>query len=245
MKKINYLVFIFFCTSIFSYAQEESSFDSIYYYMENKEYDEALVQINYNLNNSNEISIHDINTLLFNKGFIFEMQDKLDSAIWCYEEVIASDSMHIPSLNSLGMLYGDFELYNEAYSIFYNLIEIDSNLIVPYSNIVYYKGLEGNYEDAIQIANEALLLDTDTITTALLLNNLSFAQYNLGLLKQAFKSATKSLKLLDKNAYAYRNLGLILLAQKKNEKACEKFNISFELGGTEDINFLIDENCNN
>lgn len=241
MIKLIPVFLICFFNSFTIFAQEDK-FDLIYDYMAKREYEEALKIINTELVDSTNDQ-EQINALFFNKGMIYEFQDEIDSAIWFYEEVLFTDSLHIPSLNSLGMLYGDFEYYEEAYQLFYKLIEIDSSLILPYSNIIYYKGLEGNYSEALKIAKEVLPLSTDSIEIALILNNLSFAQYNLNQLEDAYRSVTSSLKYLEENSYAYRNLGLIYLKQEKIEKACDNFQRSLDLGGTEDIYILIQDNC--
>jgi tetratricopeptide (TPR) repeat protein len=100
-----------------------------------------------------------------------------------------------------------------------------------YMNAGFYVANMGRYDEAIQWYGKALEHDKGSEAYQLW-NNRGYARYKLGDLKGALKDVRKSIDMRASNAYAYRNLALIHIAQGRTDDACTALENALQWGFT-------------
>ena len=83
-------------------------------------------------------------------------------------------------------------------------------------------------------------LDKDEPTV---LSNRANALLQLGREKEALDDVQRSLRSYPANAFALRTRGILLSRKGEKEKACSDLNLARILGGVQDIDQLIEQNC--
>lgn len=110
-------------------------------------------------------------------------------------------------------------------------------------NLAYCYSMLKRYEEA-DSAFQLIYNGND----AFFLNNYGMNKHNMGKTKEGKEIIMKSLALKPNNSYVYRNLALIAMEGKDNEKACEYLNKAKSLGFEKDygkeVNELITKHCN-
>jgi tetratricopeptide (TPR) repeat protein len=239
MKNLATLLFLLFSAQVFCQLSDN---DSLTFLRQSKQYNLALTLVNEIL--SKPIEIDTIRRgFLHEKGFIFEHLSEPDSALNCYLEVLNSSPNFTPSINGAASIYGEFGQYDKAYLLFAKIRNKDQNDILPLSNIIYFKGLEGNYNDAIIYADTAMVIAKDSIVIALVLNNRGYAKLKIGKLTEALEDINKSLNYLPNNSYAYRNKALIYIENEELDDACLALQKAKDLGAVNMTKELIDNYC--
>ena len=110
--------------------------------------------------------------------------------------------------------------YPEAERIWRQIIQLDPNSAVAFSNLCAALFLQNKLDEALIFCQKALALDPKLPGTY---NNLGIVLYNQKKLTEAEEMYRRALALDDKNVYAYNGLGAVLANQKKLTEAEEMF----------------------
>ncbi len=101
------------------------------------------------------------------------------------------------------------------------------------------------YDTALVYINRAIAINPKMATTY---NNRGYLKHKMNNNKGAMEDINASIKLDNRNSYAYKNRALVYLAEGKIDKACEDLSMARSLGFAEkygnEVNQLIDKNCN-
>ncbi|MBL7953082.1 MAG: tetratricopeptide repeat protein [Flavobacteriales bacterium] len=100
-----------------------------------------------------------------------------------------------------------------------------------YVNAGFYLANMGRYEEALEWYAKAFERDNASESYHLW-NNRGYARYKLGDMKGALKDVRKSISMKPSNAYAYRNLALIHIAEARNDDACTALEKALSQGFT-------------
>lgn len=101
----------------------------------------------------------------------------------------------------------------------------------PYMNMAYFLSESGRYAEALTWFDRAE--QHGAADRAYFWNNRGLARFKSGDIAGALKDVKESLRRMPGNAYAYRNLALIHLAQGKDEEACTAMENALARGFTE------------
>ena len=110
--------------------------------------------------------------------------------------------------------------YPEAERIWRQIIQLDPNSAVAFSNLCAALFRQNKLDEAPIFCQKALALDPKLPGTY---NNLGIVLYNQKKLTEAEEMYRRALALDDKNVYAYNGLGAVLANQKKLTEAEEMF----------------------
>ena len=116
--------------------------------------------------------------------------------------------------------------YPEAERIWRQIIQIDPNSAVAFSNLCAALFRQNKLDEAPIFCQKALALDPKLPETY---NNLGIVLANQKKLTEAEEMFRRALALDDKYVYAYNNLGLVLSDQKKLTEAEEMFRRALDL----------------
>jgi len=181
---------------------------------------------------------------LYDRGIDYENVSQTDSALDCYLKILKIKPNYRPALNGAGSMFGEKGNYNRAFQYFSKLRSMDRNDFLPLSNFCYYKSLAGNYQEAILYGDTALTFAGDSTQIGVVLNNRGYAKLQIGSIRQATIDINKSIKYLPTNPYAYKNLALVYIAEKKFDDACKAMNEAKRLGGIVIVRDMISRYCN-
>jgi tetratricopeptide (TPR) repeat protein len=111
-------------------------------------------------------------------------------------------------------------------------------------NLAYAYENMGRYQDAIEVNNKALKLDS---TKSYYFNNRGFEKYKLNDLQGALTDINRALQVNPDNAFAYKNKALVYLAMNDRETACKNLNTAIDKKFTEQYGReaieLLNKNC--
>ena len=180
----------------------------------------------------------------FDKAIEYENFNQLDSALDYYLKILTLKPDHKSALVNAGSMFAEIGDYNKAFEYFSKLRSMDRNDFPPLSNFCYYKGLSGNFNEAILYGDTALIIAKDSMQIGIVLNNRGYAQLQLGNVEKASVDINRSLIYLPVNPYAHRNKALIYIAEKKFKDACKAMNDAKRLGGNMIVKELMSKYCN-
>lgn len=185
-------------------------------------------------------------TALKDKGDAYTKLKDFTKAVNEFSKVIAIEPQGIGAFYNRGIAYARNMQFKEALADTERAMQIDSNNNwIGYNNIAYFiKFEEKDYKGALAYFDKSLKINPKFDYAY---NNRGFAKLQLNDLKGARTDIKKSIALNATNCVAYRNLALILIAEKKEKKACIPLNKANELGYSkeynEDVNDLLNKYC--
>lgn len=125
-------------------------------------------------------------------------------------------------------------------------ISVDTSMRwLGYNNIGFFINLEKkDYQGALTYFDDAVKINPEF---AYAYSNRGFTKMKLGDLRGARKDIEKSISMDSKNSYAYKNLALLLIAEKKESQACEQLKKSLDLGYAieydDEVDILVKQYC--
>lgn len=130
--------------------------------------------------------------------------------------------------------------YAEALPILERLCELDPKDVSHWTNRGFELAMLGRHKEALAIYDKALEIDKDEPVA---LSDRAFSLMMLGRKDEAMKNVERSLRYYPSNAFALRTHGILLAELGLKEKACEDLRMARLLGGVQDIDRLIEQNC--
>lgn len=205
-----------------------------------------------------ELAIADYNKVLSNT-FDFDkmfaaLSDRASaySRLQQYEQAL-SDYQRAIELkpNDLGVLVNMAAVHNDkgepakAEEILIGVLEKDSTYTYALNNLGMLKVEQEKYDEAKVFFQKSLIIESRDAVT---LNNFGYSLGMSGEVEMGLSLINQSLKVYPANAYAYRNIGVIYLRNKKRKDACENFKKAQELNfkatyGDEIEKLLVEGKC--
>lgn len=181
--------------------------------------------------------------LLHLKSRAYVLIQEYDSSYYTYEEIVQKYPSDRLSLIHLGYLFGEAGNYYTAFYFLEKLRKYHPKDPVGTLNYSFYYNELGMHGKAIAYADSTLQLAQDSLTIGAAWNNRCFANIQMGKLSVAVQELKTSLSFFPLNSYAYKNLALIHLEIKNEEKACEALEMARLLGGARITQQLRREFC--
>jgi len=164
MKKTNLIIFgiiiLLFVIPFTDSAISENDINELlekgyYYFYEEKDYQESMKYFD-------KVILLEPNNLdaLNGKGAIFMRQANLTSAEFYLDKALATNPNYIKALNNKGTLLGVLEDYEGARIYFDRALEIEPNNTTALLNKASSFTFEQNFDEAIDLLNSVLLLDS-------------------------------------------------------------------------------------
>ncbi|MEQ9441256.1 MAG: hypothetical protein RIG62_19590 [Cyclobacteriaceae bacterium] len=235
------IIIILLLTSATCFAQNEV-LKKVSEDFKKEDYRQAIVRITDYLN---AYKNHDSTylELLHWKLRSYGMLNNQDSVFFTCVEINDKFPSDQIALIQLGFMYGEAENYERAFYYFQKLRQYYPNDPVGTQNISFYLNNTGEYETAIKYADTTLALANDSITLGAAWNNKCYSNIKLGNFSKGKKNLKASFEFFPNNSYAYRNLALILIEERKIEEACNALEKAKQLGGFYITEELIKEHC--
>ena len=155
-------------------------------------------------------------------------------------EGIDTTATDVDGMATLARLLDANGRYAEALKILERLCELVPGDVSHWTNRGYELAMLGRHQEALTVFDHALTIDKDEPVA---LSDRAFSLLMLGRKDDALKSVERSLRFYPSNAFALRTRGIILAQRGEKEKACEDLRMARLLGGVQDIDRLIEENC--
>lgn len=148
-----------------------------------------------------------------------------------YNTAIQVDPNNYAALNDKAMMINSWPgRGQEAIGLLWRAAKADTSFILVYSNLGFTYAEMNKHDSAIIMYNDCIRRMPNS---AYAYSNRSYSKLKTGDLKGAREDCEKSIKLNDTNSWAYRNLGLICIAEGSREAACSAFEKALLLGFTE------------
>ena len=174
----------------------------------------------------------------FNLALIFLSEGKIKEAIEYFQNILKmkinlKDSfIYANKYKNINNLIAEIYLYlgilnktlgkNEnAIEYFKNSIKYDKNNIFSYVNLGDIYNNNDNYDEAIKIFSDAILLTEESAKKSQIYNDLGIVQLKKGIIEEAIKSFKRAIELNPSNTNAIHNLGLIYVRSGMEEKIKE------------------------
>jgi len=142
--------------------------------------------------------------------------------------------------------YAYWELAEDANCFIYlqKAYEINPKDPGTLSNMTYYYGQAGKYEESIKYANIGLeQKDVSNTLQGAMLNNRGYAYISLKQFDKALKDINQSITFHPDNSYAYCYRALANIGLKKMETVCQDLDKAKSLGGVTLTKDLIAKHC--
>jgi len=129
-------------------------------------------------------------------------------------------------LTNIGLCYSLLGEDEKSIEMYDKALSINPNNAYALNNRGYQKNLNKEFKAAIIDFDKALKINPNF---AYSLNNRGRAKIELGMEEEGFKDIMHSINLDEKNAYAYRNLGIYYIRKKNKTKALENLELAIKL----------------
>jgi tetratricopeptide (TPR) repeat protein len=158
----------------------------------------------------------------FEKGLDLVKKDKLPDAQREFEKSVSIYPQHAAAWVELGRLLRQEKQMEPAHNAFIKANTIDPNYVNPYLELAFDAAQEQKWKDVLALTDKAISLDPLDFPGSFFFN--AVAQYNLGNLPAAEKSARKAARLDSQHRLPRLNLllGTILADKKDYDGACEQ-----------------------
>lgn len=153
---------------------------------------------------------------------------------------LTPDSKDAEALATLSRMLDATGRHEEALSILEQLCQLEPENVGHWTNRGYELAALGRNDEALAMYDTALELDKDEPVA---LSNRAQTLLQLGREEEAMKNVERSLRAYPSNAAALRTRGVLLLHKGEHEKACKDFHSARVLGGVDDVDTLIEQNC--
>jgi len=138
------------------------------------------------------------------------------------ENCFAMDPDHAVAHNLAGLIYMGRMEYADSLKHLKRAVELQPGFLMAQANLGALHVAMSNWEEAITVL-EPLLRDPNYATPHVAETNVGWANFKLGKLAEAEKHLIRALMLNDKMCLAYNNLGIVHLAQGREDEAREDF----------------------
>ncbi len=212
---------------------------------------------------------------LVNLGNCYRSFKQLDSAYFYYNRAITEFPKMASGYFNKGQLLYSESKFEEAKANYDKAIEIESedwwyyqkrlevcfasqDFECALNDLIKVKQLNPNAKNEMNLAYCYSMLEryeeADSVfqliyneNDAFFLNNYGMNKHNMGKTKEGKEIIMKSLSLNPNNSYAYRNLAVIAIEEKDDEKTCEYLNkaksLGFEKNYGKEVNKLLTKHC--
>lgn len=165
-----------------------------------------------------------------NIGAIHLQLRRFEEALVQFDRVLRMDSTDIAALVDKSHALSELGRKEEAMTILLDLHKREPKNTVHMNNLGFLLSGMERYPEAIDWYDKGIALAKDD---PFVLNNRAYARLKVGDTGGALKDVQRSIKLYPANAYAHRNLGLVLQARGEKNKACDAFEEAMRRGYTE------------
>lgn len=179
----------------------------------------------------------------YNLAQLYYQLDKFELAKDCYTRAIEADPkdvMNYLKRQEIEFILEDFE---GAHNDMLKVKEIDPESYNP-NNEAFCFTMMKKYNKA-----DSIYLSIYDETNPFFLNNFGFNKHKMGASDQGIELINKSLAMDPKNAFAYRNLGVIYNDLQKTKKACKcwekALDLNFSTQYGNEVQNLMNQHCKN
>jgi len=165
---------------------------------------------------------------------------RYSTAIDDLEKGLAGSSTDPEALKVLGRLYDQEGRHEDALHVLEQLCSIEPGQVGHWSNRGFELTMLGRYDEALTMIEEALSIDKDEPVA---LSNRAYVYMKLDREKEAWSDVERSLRSYPANPFALRTRAMLHLRKGEGGKACEDLTLAKALGGVEEVERLIKENC--
>ncbi len=173
----------------------------------------------------------------FERGYVFQNDNKLEEAFRCYTEAIGLDPYLYSAYNNLGILFYVLKRYEEAEAAYRKAIELDPSYDGAYSVLGILLSDENlkRYSEAEAAYRKAIELDPSNSTSYYNLGNL-LSNESLKRYEEAEAVYRKAIELNPSDEQAYYNLGNLLSNEslKRYEEAEAVYRKAIELNPSDE-----------
>lgn len=182
---------------------------------------------------------------LTERGAAYSAMRSFEKGAEDFRRALKLDSTAYAAYGRLANALNDLGQHEEALAMQIRYTEHVPDDYIGYMNVGFYLAEAGRYEEALTWYGKAM--EHTTKEKALVLNNRGYVKYKLGDNEAALKDIREGLELMHWNAYGYRNLALVLLAQGKTDEACTAMEKALHWGFTsrygDEVKKLHDKVC--
>lgn len=144
------------------------------------------------------------------------------------------------ALKTLARLYDQVNDHAASLETLEKLCTVEADDIGNWTNRGFELTLLGRYDEALAMYAHALSMDKDEPTA---LSDRAYNYLKMGRETEALVDVEHSLKGYPANAFALQTRGILRAHKGDKEKACADLSLAKILGGVQDIDRLIKENC--
>ncbi len=158
----------------------------------------------------------------FNLGLIAERQGRLADAQAAYEQVLAKDPNHPPTLLNLGRLYRLQDKFDDAIRLYEKALKAPGHEhdVALLNNLTVAYRLAGKFDLAEATARRVLARSKDNPEAY---KNLALIYYDQGQYRLAEVVSANARKLAENDPGVYNNLGMIYLKLNDRPRALAQF----------------------
>ncbi len=165
---------------------------------------------------------------LFETGFQLHQQQQIDTAMQVYQQVLASDPTHFPSLHMLGVLQAQNGQPEQGFETLCQALSVNPNSASAWANSGNALNQLERWQDALRYFEKAIDLDDKFINAYF---SQGVAYFQLGLMSQACDSFRHLLAIQSDYVEAYRYFLEALIQTKQWQQALDFSEQLFELQG--------------
>jgi len=167
--------------------------------------------------------------VFLNRGIAFYKMKHYDAALLYYSKAISLNPDDLMAYHFRAECHNYAGNPDLAMTDLENIIRLDSNDWAAKTNLGFCYITKERYQDAAVIYQ---MLYSKNSSNPYILSNYGYVKHMLGQTEQGLEMINKSLFMMPGNAYAYKYLALIFVAQNDKAKACEAIEKGLKLGYT-------------
>jgi len=168
-----------------------------------------------------------------------EMGD-VENGVLSLNKAILFQPSNAVYLNERALIYMDTEEYSKAYRDYSKAILVSPNVPELYSNLGNCASIMGEDSIAIDVLNKGLIVDSEF---GLLYYHRGIAYYNLRMYNQSIEDFKQSYMLDSNLISSHLFMGMCFTRMGDTISGCEKFNLAYNMGMTDALEYLIMYNC--
>ena len=165
------------------------------------------------------------------------------SAVADFNSLIKLDQKNVPLYVAASYCYWELGDNTNCFSYLQMAYQINPKDAGTLSNMAYYFGQGGKYEESIKYATLGLEQNPPNTLKGALLNNRGYAYINLKQYDIALKDINQSISFHPDNSYAYCYRALANIGLKKMNTVCTDLEKAKQLGGVTLTKDLIVKHC--
>jgi tetratricopeptide (TPR) repeat protein len=165
------------------------------------------------------------------------------SAVEDFNTLIKLDSKNVPLYVAASYCYWELGDNANCFNYLEKAHQINPKDVGTLSNMAYYFGQGGKYDESIKYATLGLEQNPPNTLKGTLLNNRGYAYINLKQYDTAIKDINQSISFHPDNSYAYCYRALANIGLKKMDTVCNDLEKAKQLGGVTLTRDLIVKHC--